>query len=66
MGFNKEQLKAINSVGNVIVSAGAGSGKTSVLTTRISNHLLSDTKLDEILILYTILRLYNYPIIEKI
>ncbi len=51
MGFNKEQLKAINSVGNVIVSAGAGSGKTSVLTTRISNHLLSDTKLDEILIL---------------
>ena len=30
-----EQKLAINSTGNVIVSAGAGSGKTSILTERI-------------------------------
>ena len=35
INFTQEQLKAINEVGNVIVSAGAGSGKTRVLTERV-------------------------------
>jgi len=37
MGFNatNEQLKAINSVGNTLVSAAAGSGKTAVLVERV-------------------------------
>ena len=51
MERTKEQLAAINSTGNVIVSAGAGSGKTSVLTERIYRCLSKDVNLDEILIL---------------
>ena len=46
-----EQKLAINSTGNVIVSAGAGSGKTSILTERIFVNILNGVKLDEILIL---------------
>ena len=33
--FTKEQTKAIQEVGNIIVSAGAGSGKTLVLSERV-------------------------------
>ncbi len=50
--FNTDQQRAIDSTGNVIVSAGAGSGKTSVLTTRICENIVKKgIKLDEILIL---------------
>ena len=36
MAWTNEQLKAIEESGtNIIVSAGAGSGKTAVLTTRV-------------------------------
>ena len=53
--FNNEQNKAINSTGNVIVSAGAGSGKTTVLTERVRRNILGEerekVKLDELLIL---------------
>ena len=54
--FTEEQLSAINSVGNIIVSAGAGSGKTTVLTERVRRNILGQTKcgkvnLDELLIL---------------
>ncbi len=38
--WTKEQIKAINSDGNnIIVSAGAGSGKTAVLTERVIRKL---------------------------
>lgn len=54
--FTEEQLSAINSVGNIIVSAGAGSGKTTVLTERVRRNILGQAKvgkvnLDELLIL---------------
>ncbi len=45
------QIKAIESENNVIVSAGAGSGKTSVLTERIFNKIKKGVKIDELLIL---------------
>jgi len=47
-----EQQKAIDVRGhNVIVSAGAGSGKTAVLTERVFRILQEGTSLDEILVL---------------
>ncbi len=52
MNWTKEQLKAINeSETNIIVSAGAGSGKTAVLTTRTMRILNEGTHIDELLIL---------------
>ena len=52
MPFSDEQLQAINQRDkNIIVSAGAGSGKTAVLTERISQILLSGHTLDELLVL---------------
>lgn len=51
MGRTDEQIAAINSTGNVIVSAGAGSGKTSVLTERVYTNIIKGVKLDELLIL---------------
>lgn len=50
-GLTKEQVDAIISSGNVLVSAGAGSGKTSVLTKRVLYNLLDGVNLDELLIL---------------
>ena len=50
-GLTKEQIDAIKSSGNVLVSAGAGSGKTSVLTKRVLYNLLNGVQLDELLIL---------------
>ncbi len=52
MPFSPEQEQAINQRDkNIIVSAGAGSGKTAVLTERISQILLSGHTLDELLVL---------------
>ena len=52
MPFTKEQNKAIESFGsNVLVSAGAGSGKTQVLTERVAHFIEKGIKLDEFLIL---------------
>ncbi|MCQ2800058.1 MAG: UvrD-helicase domain-containing protein [Bacilli bacterium] len=57
MKFNDEQLAAINSYqekGNYLVSAGAGSGKTAVLTERIKRIVCdktNPTKVSELLVL---------------
>ena len=50
--WTKEQQQAIYQKGtNIIVSAGAGSGKTAVLTERVITHLKNGVKIDELLIL---------------
>ncbi len=50
--WTAEQLKAIHERGtNIIVSAGAGSGKTAVLTERVLTHLRSGVMIDRLLIL---------------
>ena len=50
--FSKEQLLAIYSKGqNIIVSAGAGSGKTAVLTKRITEILKSGQNASKLLVL---------------
>lgn len=52
MAFTKEQDMAINTFGNnIIVSAGAGSGKTAVLSERVITHLKKGTKITSLLIL---------------
>ena len=52
MAWTKEQLLAINTRGqNIIVSAGAGSGKTAVLTTRVLELIHNNIHIDELLIL---------------
>ena len=52
MNFTKEQNDAINLSGkNIIVSAGAGSGKTAVLTERVIKKLKDGINIDELLIL---------------
>ena len=50
--WTKEQEEAIYQKGkNIIVSAGAGSGKTAVLTERVITHLKDGVSIDELLIL---------------
>ena len=50
--WTKEQLQAINKSGsNIIVSAGAGSGKTAVLTQRVISKLKSGVDINKLLIL---------------
>ncbi len=50
--WTKEQLEAIEKDGtNIIVSAGAGSGKTAVLSERVIHKLKNKTHIDELLIL---------------
>jgi len=50
--WTDEQLSAINTTGsNIIVSAGAGSGKTAVLTERVITKLQTGIKINELLIL---------------
>lgn len=50
--FTVEQKQAINTDGtNIIVSAGAGSGKTAVLTTRVIRKLKEGVNINELLIL---------------
>ena len=52
MKWTNEQLDAIKAYGtNVIVSAGAGSGKTAVLTERVIRKLLSGMHINELLLL---------------
>ena len=52
MGFTKEQQLAIDKEGsNIIVSAGAGSGKTAVLTERVIRKLKNGVNIDELLVL---------------
>ena len=48
--FNEKQLEAINSLeGNIRVVAGAGSGKTSVLTHRYAKLIENNVAPEEIL-----------------
>lgn len=50
--WTKEQLSAIETSGtNILVSAGAGSGKTAVLTSRVINKLKNNVHINELLIL---------------
>lgn len=52
ISWTNEQLQAINLENqNIIVSAGAGSGKTAVLTTRIIRKLKSGIKANQLLVL---------------
>jgi len=66
MEFNKEQLKAINIRENCIVSAGAGSGKTTVLAQRFISLLNEeDIKIENILCL-TFTKKAAYEMQERI
>ena len=49
MGFTKEQQAAIDAQGRVIVSASAGSGKTTVMIEKIIRLIQSGVNVDEIL-----------------
>ena len=52
MAFTKEQQLGIDKEGsNIIVSAGAGSGKTAVLTARVIRKLKQDIDINRLLIL---------------
>lgn len=52
MKWTKEQEKAITETGqNIIVSAGAGSGKTAVLTERVVRKVKSGIDIDKLLVL---------------
>ena len=52
MGYTSEQQKAINATGsNILVSAGAGSGKTTVLSERVIRILLNGIDVDRLIIL---------------
>lgn len=52
MGWTKEQQSAIDLEGkNIIVSAGAGSGKTAVLTERVLRKLKNGIHINELLVL---------------
>ena len=52
MGWTDEQLDAIRSEGNVIVSAAAGSGKTAVLTERVCRLISEENvRVEELLVL---------------
>ena len=52
MNMTPEQLLAVNKEGtNIIVSAGAGSGKTAVLTKRIKRKIQDGIDIDRILVL---------------
>ena len=52
MRWSPEQLLAINEDGkNIIVSAGAGSGKTAVLSERVLRKLMQGVHINELLVL---------------
>ncbi|MBO4878805.1 MAG: UvrD-helicase domain-containing protein, partial [Clostridia bacterium] len=48
--WTKEQLEAINSEGNLLVSAAAGAGKTAVMTERIARIISEGTRVEELLV----------------
>ncbi|MCM1368345.1 MAG: UvrD-helicase domain-containing protein [Roseburia sp.] len=48
--FSPEQRRAVTQSGNIIVSAGAGSGKTTVMIERIIQKLLGGARLEDMLI----------------
>ena len=51
--WTKEQEEAIYTSGkNIIVSAGAGSGKTAVLSERVLHKIEEGTHVNELLLLY--------------
>ena len=50
--WTEEQLQAINKDGeNIIVSAGAGSGKTAVLTERVMRKIEEGININQLLLL---------------
>ena len=49
MPFTEEQNQAITATGNVLVSAGAGSGKTTVLSERVLRKVISGTPIESLL-----------------
>lgn len=51
MHWTDEQLSAITSEGNLIVSAAAGAGKTAVLTERVVSRVAGGVPMDEMLVL---------------
>ena len=51
MSFTPEQIRAIESGGNLIVSAAAGAGKTTVLTERVFRLVREGTPVDRMLVL---------------
>ena len=52
MAWTKDQERAIYEINkNIIVSAGAGSGKTAVLSTRVLEHVKRGISVDELLVL---------------
>jgi len=52
VNYTKEQLEAIHTIGtNILVSAGAGSGKTAVLSERVLEHLKMRCNIEELVIL---------------
>ena len=64
--FTKKQQQAVDSEGsNIIVSAGAGSGKTTVLTARVLRKIESGVGIDKLLIL-TFTKLAASSMKEKI
>jgi ATP-dependent helicase/nuclease subunit A len=51
MRWTSEQREAIESGGNLIVSAAAGAGKTAVLTERVVSRIMSGTAVENMLVL---------------
>ncbi|MBQ2202493.1 MAG: UvrD-helicase domain-containing protein, partial [Clostridia bacterium] len=51
MSFTPEQIRAIESGGNLIVSAAAGAGKTTVLTERVFRLVREGPPVDRMLVL---------------
>ena len=64
--WTKEQLSAIEKEGtNILVSAGAGSGKTAVLSERVLRKVKDGTNIDRILIL-TFTKAASFEMMERI
>ena len=65
MANTKEQQWAIDAEGsNIIVSAGAGSGKTAVLTQRVIRKIMSGVDVSKLLVLKSNFRVEKSKIIK--